>query len=262
MKRFLQLMFIMGLLGSAAQADVLRVEAGAGMWNQDPEGHIQYQDLPSFSNSDIGYSDENRMYVWVNIKHPVPVLPNVRLEYTPMEFSGTSTDSFKYNNTEFSAGAQSTFNIDQYDAILYYNILDNTGWTTLDLGLDIKYIDASFDASGQGRTVVPLGSFVSSSVSESDSIVLPMAYARVRVEIPATDIGLEGDIKYVSYKSSDVYDYRLKADYTFDLTAVDLGIEAGYRFVNINIDHNDFSSLDTTGDIHVSGFYAGIMARF
>lgn len=262
MKKFLGVLLTAGLLGTIAQADVLRIEAGAGMWNQDPEGHIQYQDSPSFSNSDVGYSDEDKFYLWVNIKHPVPILPNIRLEYTPMEFSGTSTTAFQYKNTEFSPGAQSTLTMDQYDAILYYNILDNTGWTTVDLGLDVKYIDTSFDASGQGRTVVPLSAFVSSSISESESLVLPMAYARVRVQIPATDIGFEGDIKYVSYKSSDVYDYRLKADYTFDLTAVDLGIEAGYRFVNINIDHNDFSSLDTTGDIHVSGFYAGIMARF
>lgn len=251
MKRSLQALLAVSVLGSAVQADVLRVEAGAGVWNQDPKGHIQYQDSPSFSNSDVGYSDENRMYVWVNIKHPVPVLPNIRLEYAPMEFSGTSNKEFDYQGKNFANGAQSTLTMDQYDAVLYYNILDNTGWTSVDLGLDVKYIDTSFTAN-DGVDFV----------NKSDGIVLPMAYARVRVEIPATAIGFEGDMKYVSYKSSDVYDYRLKADYTFDLSAVDLGIEAGYRFVNINIDHNDFSSLDTTGDIHVSGFYAGVMARF
>ena len=252
MKKILQVLLTAGLLGTVTQADVLRVEAGAGIWNQTPEGHIQYQDVQSFSDSDVGYSDEDKMYLWLNIKHPVPVLPNIRLEYTPMEFSGTSTiPSFTYKNTTFIQGAKSTLTMDQYDAVLYYNILDNTAWTTVDIGLDVKYIDTSFDAKD-----------TNGAISERESLVLPMAYARVRVEIPATDIGFEGDIKYVSYKSSDVYDYRLKVDYTFDFTAVDLGIEAGYRFVNINIDHNDFSSLDTTGDIHVSGFYAGIMARF
>ncbi len=160
MKRFLQMLLTVGLLGTLAEADVLRVEAGVGIWNQDPEGHIQYQDLPLFSNSDVGYSDENRVYAWVNIKHPVPVLPNIRLEYTPMEFAGTSTATFQYNNTEFTSGAKSTLTIEQYDAVLYYNILDNTGWTTVDLGLDAKYIDTRFNASGQGRTVVPLGSLV------------------------------------------------------------------------------------------------------
>lgn len=253
MNKVLSGLIIAGFLGTVSQADVLRVEAGAGIWNQEPEGHIQYQDSPSFSESDVGYSDETKMYAWVNIKHPVPVLPNLRLEYTPMEFSGTSTTGFIYNGVSFSQGAQSTLTMDQYDAVLYYNVLDNTGWTTLDLGLDVKYIDTNF----QAQDALSAG-----SVNESEDLVLPMVYARVRVEIPATDIGLEGDVKYIGYKGSDVYDYRVKADYTFDLVAVDLGIEAGYRFVNINVDHNDFSSLDTTGDIHVSGFYAGAMIRF
>ncbi len=253
MNKVLSGLIIAGFLGTVSQADVLRVEAGAGIWNQEPEGHIQYQDSPSFSESDVGYSDETKMYAWVNIKHPVPVLPNLRLEYTPMEFSGTSTTGFIYNGVSFSQGAQSTLTMDQYDAVLYYNVLDNTGWTTLDLGLDVKYIDTNF----QAQDALSAG-----SVNESEDLVLPMVYARVRVEIPATDIGLEGDVKYIGYKGSDVYDYRVKADYTFDLAAVDLGIEAGYRFVNINVDHNDFSSLDTTGDIHVSGFYAGAMIRF
>lgn len=251
MNKFLSGLLLAGLLGASTQADVLRIEAGAGVWNQDPDGHIQYKNSPSFTDSDVGYSKEKKMYAWINFKHPVPLLPNVRLEYTPMEFSGTSTTGFDYDGTSFTSGAKSTLNMDQYDAIFYYNVLDNTGWTTIDLGLDIKYIDTSFQAS-QGVN----------SVSQSDGIALPMAYARLRFEIPATDIGLEGDMKYVSYKGSNVYDYRIKADYSFDLSVIDLGIEAGYRFQNINVDHNDFSSLDTTGDIHISGFYAGVMVRF
>ena len=99
-------------------------------------------------------------------------------------------------------------------------------------------------------------------MSQSDGIALPMAYGRLRFEIPATDIGLEGDIKYTGYKNSKVYDYRIKADYSMDLSVIDLGIEAGYRFQRLNIDSGDFSSLDTTGDIDISGFYAGVMVRF
>ena len=251
MKKVLSGLLLAGIIGAGAQADVLRLEAGAGVWDQDPDGYLQYKNTPSFTDSDVGYSNEKKMYAWINIKHPVPALPNVRLEYTPIEFSGTSITGFEYEGTNFTSGAKSTLSMDQYDAIFYYNILDNTGWTTIDVGLDVKYIDTSFQAS-QGVN----------SVSQSDDITLPMAYARVRFEIPATDIGLEGDIKYVSYKSSDVYDYRIKVDYTVDLTAVDLGVEVGYRFQNINVEHNDFSSLDATGDIHISGLYAGVMVRF
>ena len=251
MNKILSGVIVAGLVGISAEADVLRVEAGVGVWNQDPDGYVKYKNAPSFSNADVGYTDENRVYAWVNIKHPVPVLPNIRLEYTPMEFSGTSIVGFDYNNVAFSAGAQSTLTLDQYDAVLYYNILDNTGWVTLDLGLDIKYIDTSFEASQTGGYV-----------NEGDTLVLPMAYARVRYELLATDIGLEADVKYVPYKNSEVYDCRIKVDYTMDLSVIDLGVEAGYRFESIHMDHNDFSSLDTTGNMDINGFYAGIMARF
>jgi outer membrane protein len=251
MNKVISGLFLAGLIGVSAQADVLRLEAGAGVWDQEPDGYLQYKNAPSFTDSDVGYSNEKKMYAWINVKHPVPILPNVRLEYTPMEFSGTSTTGFEYDGTTFSAGAKSTLSMDQYDAILYYNILDNTGWTTIDVGLDIKYIDTSFQANETGN-----------SVSQSDGIALPMAYGRLRFEIPATDIGLEGDIKYTGYKNSKVYDYRIKADYSLDLSVIDLGLEAGYRFQRINIDSGDFSSLDTTGDIDISGFYAGVMVRF
>ena len=251
MSKILSGMLLAGLLVTVSQADVLRVEMGAGVWNQEPDGYLQYKNSSSFTESDAGYSDEDQLYVWANLKHPIPILPNVRLEYTPMEFSGTSTADFSYGGEDFTPGAVSTLTMDQYDAILYYNILDNTGWTTIDLGLDVKYIDTSFKASQAGL-----------SVNESEDLVLPMAYGRLRFEIPATGIGLEGDIKYTGYKSSTVYDYRVKADYSIDLSAIDLGVEAGYRFQRIKIDQEDFSSLDTTGDIDISGFYAGVMVRF
>ncbi len=244
-------LLLLAFLGTVSQADILQVEAGAGMWNQEPSGYLQYQNAPSFNEKDVGYTDEDQLYVWVNLKHPVPVLPNIRLEYAPMEFSGTSTANFEYAGQNFTPGAVSTLTLDQYDAVLYYNILDNTAWTTLDLGLDIKYIDTDFKASQLGV-----------SVSESEDLVLPMLYGRLRFEVPGTELGLEGDVKYTPYKDSKVYDCRIKADYSFDLTLIDLGIEAGYRFMRINVEQKDFSSLDTTGDIEISGFYAGAMIRF
>jgi len=251
MNKILSGLLLAGLLGASAQADLLRLDMGAGMWNQDPDGDLQYKDAPSFSADDVGYSDEDKFYAWVNLKHPIPILPNIRLEYTPMEFSGTSNTSFTYNGETFTIGASSTLTLDQYDAVLYYNVLDNTGWTTIDLGVDVKYIDTEFKASQSGI-----------AVNESEDLVLPMAYGRLRFEVPGTGLGLEGDIKYTKYKSSEAYDYRLKVDYSIDVSLVDLGLEAGYRFQRINIDSEDFSSLDTTGDIDISGFYAGVMVRF
>lgn len=251
MSKVLSSLLLAVLLGATAQADSIDVEIGVGVWNQEPDGNLKYASAPSFTANDVGYSDENQKYAWLDFKHPIPVLPNIRLEYTPIDFSGISTTGFEYQGVNFTSGAVSTLTMYQYDGILYWNALDNTANTTIDLGLDFKYIDTRFKASQSGT-----------SIKTADEVTFPMLYGRLRFKVPETDIGLEGDIKYMGYKSSKIFEYRLKADYLIDIATVKLGIEAGYRFQKINVNNDDFKSLDTTGDIDVSGFYAGIMARF
>lgn len=256
MKKLLTAAAMTAMIGTAAQADFLRVEMGAGVWNNELSGNIQYDGNTAFDANTLGYSDENRGYLWIFIKHPVPIIPNIRLEYAEVKFSGTSSQDFEWNNDIYTAGASSNNDLTQIDAILYYNILDNTAWATLDLGLDIKYIDSSFNATGE-----VLG--VTETFDESEKLLLPLAYGRVRFEIPSTDIGIEGDIKYISYKNSGVMDYRIKADYTLvDVLPIDIGLEVGYRFENIELQSDDFSGLDSSLDLDVDGIFAGAVVRF
>ena len=194
--------------------------------------------------------------MWIFIKHPIPILPNIRLEYADIKFSGTSTGGFEWDDNIYEAGTSSTTELTQIDAILYYNILDNTGWTTLDLGVDIKYIDASIKANG---TVLGL----QESFNESEKLVLPLAYGRLRFEVPLTGIGFEGDVKYVTYKDSSMLDYRIKADYTLmDVLPFDIGFEVGYRFQNIDFTSDDFSGINSNLDIDIDGYFAGAVVRF
>ncbi|MDD3060046.1 MAG: TIGR04219 family outer membrane beta-barrel protein, partial [Sulfurimonas sp.] len=139
--------------------------------------------------------------------------------------------------------------------IPYYNILDNTGWTTLDIGLDAKVV--SLDYAAQGVTI---GTLASQNYSDSVTIVVPMAYLRARVEIPATNIGLEADAKYVTYDGSTISDMRAKVDYTLDFfPVVQPALEIGYRTQKIDIASSDVKSVI---NIEYSGLYAGLMLRF
>ena len=261
MSRLLSGFLLAGLLSLSAQADLLRVEMGGGIWNNEVSGPITYQGLATYKAEDLGYSDENRAYLWLNIKHPIPILPNLRLEYANVDFSGLSTQPFEYDGVAFNINTKSDTGFSQYDAILYYNILDNTMWTTLDLGIDVKYIDATFNATGQG-TAIGGGAVSSQSVSESEKLVLPLGYARLRFDLPF-DLGIESDIKYIKYKSSSVTDFRVKADYLFaDLLPFDFGVEVGYRFENITIDKDDFSSFDIDADLDIDGPFAGVVVKF
>jgi outer membrane protein len=252
MKRLITSAIAAGLLSTSAFSDMLRIEAGAGMWQNEFDGTITSKDLvgtgfDTFNTDLLGYDKESKMYAWFNFKHPVPIIPNVRFEYAAIDYAGVSTQSFDYKGVTYSASANTDLTLDQYDVILYYNLLDNTAWITLDVGLDAKIIDAQFNATDG-----------TNSANESETLPVPMGYARARVNVPGTGLGFEGIAKYVSYKGSKVSDYIVKADYVFADT---FGLEVGYRQQAYDIDGAEFD-IDTSMDIEVDGFFAGAVIKF
>lgn len=251
MKKVLYTLACTAVLTSSVMADFSRVEMGAGVWMQTPEGGVTYTDGGANGSYTSSENDKTETYVWALIKHPVPILPNLRLEYVTLEDSGLASGQFKDFNIAPEPYTTLSYDMKQYDIIPYYNILDNTSWITLDLGLDIKIVDASY-------TAAPSGSFT--GYSDSVTFAVPLLYVRGRVEIPSTDIGIEADVKYITTGDSTVYDVRAKVDYTFDFTpAVQPALEVGYRVQRLDIDE---SSVDAKLDIDFSGFYAGVMLRF
>ncbi len=252
MKKILTAMACSIVLVSVASADIARVEMGAGAWMQTPSGDITYTESGLTASDVSEEKEETSPYVWLLIKHPIPVVPNLRLEYVTLANTGVANGTFK----EFTAaGGKTSLDMTQYDIIPYYNILDNTAWITLDLGIDLKVIDVDYKADGVTPNV---GS--GTSYSNTASVVIPLAYVRARVEIPATNIGLESDVKYISNGSSTVYDIRAKVDYTLDFIPVaQPAIEIGYRVQKFEIDDAD---VNGKMDLEFAGVYAGLMVRF
>jgi len=233
------------LLVSSLSADMTRIEMGAGMWAQSPSGSITTSDTSGALSLDGTYASNGNSsteaYMWMFIKHPVPMLPNLRLEYVTLSDSGVTTG--KVNGATVSSNP-TTLDMTQIDFIPYYNLLDNTGWLTLDLGLDFKIISTDAEVKGV--------------YSGSETGVIPLLYVRTRAEIPATNVGLESDIKFITDGDTIVYDARAKVDYTFDITPViQGGVELGYR-----IQKFDINADDTNGVLDYSGVYAGATVRF
>ncbi len=252
MKKILSALTCASLLTTAVTADITRVEMGVGAWMQDVKGSASYSDAGADGSYASSGDDNTQAYVWALVKHPIPILPNLRLEYVSLEDDGVATGEFK--DFDVTGSANVAYDMKQYDIIPYYNILDNTAWITLDLGLDIKVIDVSYDVTPIGAAVIV------GDVSGSETIAIPLLYARGRFEVPSTDIGLEADVKYVKYGDSSVYDIRAKVDYTFDITpAIQPAIEVGYRAQKIDIDESD---ADANVDLKFSGMYVGLMLRF
>lgn len=254
MKKILTALSCAAMLTTVASADITRVEMGVGAWAQKPSGKLSYTDSGATANDTSKESEETQAYIWALIKHPVPIVPNIRLEYTNVKNTGLATGTFK--NFVAPANSKTTLTMKQYDVIPYYNILDNTAWITLDLGLDLKVTDASYEADGVTVSGVP-----NTSYSDSETVVIPLLYVRGRVEIPATNIGLEADLKYVSYNSNTVYDARAKIDYTLDfIPVIQPAIEIGYRAQKIKLEDDSAGNLNI--DLDFSGVYAGLMLRF
>ena len=250
MKKILSTIAMSAILSASLCADMTRVEIGAGAWAQKPSGTADYNAGAGVTGTNtFDKNKDTSAYVWMLVKHPIPVVPNIRLEYTGIHATGTAAGS--WNGVAIPGTSKSVLDLKEYDVIPYYNILDNTFWTTLDLGLDVKFVNSDY-------RVEPKGLFT--GYEDTRTIPVPLVYARVRVEIPSTDIGLESDAKYITNGSSTVYDVRAKVDYTFDLsTVVHPAVEIGYRAQKIKIDE---SNIDVKTDIDFSGFYAGLMLRF
>lgn len=254
MKKLLATLLLSTLIVSSAMADFARVELGGGTWINTPTGTLSYTDGAATGLYTSQEKDDSNAYAWLLVKHPLPILPNIRLEYTSLKDDGLATGDFNGFNAPVDSIA--ALEMTQYDVIPYYNILDNTFWMTVDLGLDFKVTEMTYSA--EGVTVPGVGA--SEAYSDTKAMVIPMVYARARVEIPTTGLALEADGKYVSFEESTIYDARVKVDYTFDITPlIQPGIEIGYRVqkFDISID-GDKSKVDLT----FAGLYAGIMLRF
>ncbi len=246
MKKILTSLVVGAILATVANADLSRIEMGAGSWLNTPSGGgVTSSDSDRLLRLDGEYqSDESasgEFYFWMLIKQPVPVVPNIRLEYTTIEDQGKTTgthDGDSYDNED------TDIRIRQYDLVGYYNLLDNTAWTTLDLGLDLKVISSRANIDSKDYTY-------------KDSMVIPLLYARTRVDVPATNIGFEADVKYITDGDSTMYDIRAKVDYSFDFAMTRPALELGYRMQKFDIDDHG-----TKMDLDYGGIYAGMMLRF
>lgn len=252
MKKLLLSSVTVMALASSMCADVIRVEAGAGMWQAKANGNARYGGSTDYDVTDMYGLDDTSSggYFWAYLKHPLPVIPNVRIEQKNFSVEGKTKAGTIFDGNIYASGATSKLELDQTDFILYYNLLDNTAWITFDFGLNIK------NFSGQ----MSLADTTNGETKSNISLSLPLAYMRGRVQIPATNIGIEADSSFISYDGSSVSDSQIKADWSFFTTPViDIGAELGYRTQAVKFDS---SSVDVKTDFTVSGMFGGFTAKF
>lgn len=237
------------LVSTGVQADTLGFAVGAGGWQQDYSGTASDADGRSFDvESDLDLDTTTQGYLWGRLEHPVPLLPNLRLEYSQLDTDGDGraqrSFTFQGRTFTFNERISSELELDQTDVIGYYQILDNV--VSIDAGLNVRVVDGRIEVTR--RTT-------GETASESFSGPVPLAYLAGRVDIPGTGVWLGGQGSGIAFDGDEFLDLRLTAGYEFDFG---LGLEVGYRRESLEVDN--FSDVDV--DFEVEGGFAGAYYAF
>lgn len=249
MNRFIGAAALFLFLPTAMADTVLGVYAGGGVWIQEYNGDIGRTGISV--DNDLRLDDSTQGYFYVALEHPIPIVPNVKFQYASIDTDGNgrvnagdTLDKVDFLNEDVTSDVDLSF----ADLTLYYEILDN--WLNFDLGVTARYFDG--DARIRG---------VTSDREESVDInfVLPLAYAKAQFDLPLTGLSIGAEINGVAYSGNHLVDAAAKISYQTDiLPLIDVGVEAGYRVLDLETD--DIGELNS--NIDVSGPFVGLMAHF
>jgi len=249
MKKIILSTVVIAALSTVANADFLGAEVGYAVWSPSLTGTIKGNsaiDRNIDLENDLGYGDrENNSFFWASFDHPLPILPNIKVQKTNYTTSNLSNKTVTFDGKTYTGNVASSLTLDQIDAILYYRLLDN--WVNLDLGLNIKTIDGNIKLSSSTSTPTP--------TDKDFNAIIPMLYAKAKFDMPFTGLSVEADCSYIGYNGSKFTDMKAALIYE---SPIGLGINAGYRSENLVLDDID----DTNTDIKINGFYAGVFYHF
>ncbi|WP_334015997.1 TIGR04219 family outer membrane beta-barrel protein [Alteromonas sp. S167] len=238
------------LISTASQADTIAgVYVGAQTWQTDTSGGF----ADSNNTTDFNFDDENNTSVYIAVEHPVPFLPNVKVNHTTLENSGSTvlTTNFTFDGELYTANTRinGDVEIDSTDFILYYELFDND-LVSFDLGINGKYIDGSL-------FVIDPASDTQGQVEFSG--VVPMAYSKVQLGLPFTGLSAYFEGSYLSFDDHELSDYQAAVQYSFiESLAVNMTLQVGYRNVTVDIEDLD----DVYADMEFDGVFAGLELHF
>ena len=246
MKPISRLSIFACLLCSAgsAHADLfLGLEAGASTWNAAPKG--QLGETPA-SLSQLGFDEENYNSFYIGVE--LLGLPEFRLSRTRLDNrgQGVTGGAFNLGGNSYPANTSLTTDIDIEitDLTVYWQILDN--YLSADLGVTARMLEGSF-ATTDGTTFD----------SVEFNSVIPIGFVRARMDLPFSGWYFEADSQLISYSGNSFTDSSAKIGWQVE-SILDLGVNAGYRSMRLNIEDID----DAVADIDISGPFASLTFHF
>ena len=238
------------MLSQASHADTIAgVYVGAQMWQTDTSGGF----ADSSNTADFNFDDETNTALYVALEHPLPFVPNVKVNHTSLDNSGSTvlSSNLTFDGQLYTANStvSTDVEISATDFILYYELFDND-LVSFDLGVNAKYIDGDL-------FVVDRASNTSGATEFSG--VVPMAYSKVQLGLPFTGLSAYFEGSYLSFDDHELSDYQVALQYSFiESIALDMTLQLGYRNVTVDIEDLD----DVYADMEFDGVFAGLELHF
>jgi len=221
--------------------------AGAGTWQNQTSGDVTSGPTDVDVEDDLGIDGELNNVYYLAVEHPLPGLPNVRVNYADVSVAGDNVLSrtIEFNGQVFdlSDAVSTDVALEQADTVFYYELLDNL--LSLDLGIAARGLEGAFE-------VVSTTGFTR---AEFQGIV-PLLYGRVRADLPLTGLWVGGDAMGVAYSGNSLIDLNLQVGWE---SSPGFGAEAGWRTYSLDIE--DLDDIDQAG-IDIAGPYLALNYHF
>ena len=230
----------------STQADILGIDAGAAVWLTSFSGEAQDGNALIDVREDLGSDGESENVFYVGIEHPVPFVPNIRLQHTDLSMSATTelNTTIDFDGTTFNVGETLNSDADftHTDATFYWEVVDFIA--EVDVGITGRFFSG----------FLQLDSDLTGVAREDFDDPIPMLYTKIGFNVPLT-----GFSAHVIANGIDIADVQL-----FDVTArvnyeavLGIGVEAGYRIMELDVEDDDILA-----NLSTDGFYAGLSYRF
>lgn len=256
MKKVLAATALAAVMPQANALPLVDFYAGGYYWDQSYSGEITDSSSEVDLEDNLNLDGVGNNVFYLAFEHPIPVIPNIKVKQTSMSTEGddgTVTASFNLGGTSFTGNASdvmSEADFSHTDFTLYWSL--PLPIVTVDFGLTARQFDG----------FVKMESETLNQSAEADlNAVVPMLYGKVGVDIPLTGLSVGGDVNYIGLGDSGVTDYDVNLTYVLPIIPLlDVGLTAGYRSFNFEVDPDDFggSDDDLAAEATVAGPYFGL----
>src|SRR5690606_15879150 len=228
-------------LSATASADIVGVSAGVYGWNPDFSGNVTSGSTRVDLEKDLKLGNEWATQGYVALEHPVPLLPNIKLQFTELSQDATGSIATLFDGVNGAVDVD--LDLTHTYLIFYYELLDNI--VSLDVGLNVKFFDDNINIHERDDN--------NNSRTDIDEI-LTLLYVVPTVSLPLTGLSLGAEVAGVTYSDTRLTDITARLRYEVAV----FGVEAGWRQINLEID--DVGDLDT--DIRFGGPFVSVMVDF